>query len=138
MMKRIPKQNIVAGGKRVLPAGHPDLIWYDPSEVIIIGEDSEYKVTGSVIPIGINNISGSIIVGAEKSEEEEKKEEEKGKVELADVPQLSDIESVTYTKYFDPVTKVEKAKAVIKIRNSSKNKENVAGVDARIYQPRGA
>lgn len=136
-MKRIPKQNIVAGGKRVLPAGHPDLIWYDPSEVIIIGEDSEYKVTGSVIPIGINNISGSIIVGAEKSEEEEKKEEEKGKVELADVPQLSDIESVIRSTYFDPVSKIEKAKLIIKIRNSSKNKENVAGVDARIYQPRG-
>lgn len=137
-MKRIPKQNIVAGGKRVLPAGHPDLIWYDPSEVIIIGEDSEYKITGSIIPAGINNISGSIIAGAEKSEEEKNKEEENTKTEISDVPNLSDIESVTYTKYFDPVTKVEKAKAVIKIRNSSKNKENVAGVDARIYQPRGA
>lgn len=57
--------------------------------------------------------------------------------EPSDVPQLSDIESVQYVKYFDPVSKIEKAKAIIKIRNSSKNKNNVAGVDARIYQPRG-
>ncbi len=131
-MKRVPKQNIVAGGKRVLPAGHPDLIWYDPSEVIIIGEDSEYKVTGSVIPIGINDISGSIIAGSEKSEEEEKKEEEKGKIELSDVPDLSDIEDVEKIEYNDPVTKALKVRVKIKIRNSSKNKENIAGVDARI------
>ncbi len=116
----------------MLPAGHPDLIWYDPSEVIIIGEDSEYKVTGSVIPIGINDISGSIIAGSEKSEEEEKKEEEKGKIELSDVPDLSDIEDVEKIEYNDPVTKALKVRVKIKIRNSSKNKENIAGVDARI------
>ena len=138
MVKRIPKQDIVSGGKRVLPAGNADIFWYDANEIIIEGQDSEYKSTGSVVPVGINNLGGSLKAGSEKSEEEKSKEEDKGKTELSDVPDLSDIESITYTKYFDPVTKVEKAKAVIKIRNSSKNKENIAGVDARIYQPRGA
>ena len=52
--------------------------------------------------------------------------------EKPDVPDLSDIESVTKTKYFDPVTKVEKVKIVIKVRNSSRNKKDVSGVDARI------
>lgn len=56
---------------------------------------------------------------------------------VADVPSLTDIESVVKTKYFDPVTKVEKAKIVIKIRNSSKNKNNIAGVDARIKPKEG-
>lgn len=137
MIKRVPKQNIVSGTKRVLPAGHPDLIWYDPSEVIIVGEESEYNSTGSVIPIGVKGLTGAIEANSESSEEEKNNEDSKNSTDLSDVPQLSDIESVTFTKYFDPVTKVEKAKAVIKIRNSSKTKENVAGVDARIYQPRG-
>ena len=57
---------------------------------------------------------------------------------LEDVPQLSDIEDIQYIKYFDPVSKIEKLKVVIKIRNASKNKKDVDGVDARIYQPRGA
>jgi hypothetical protein len=56
---------------------------------------------------------------------------------VADVPSLTDIESVVKTKYFDPVTKVEKAKIIIKIRNSSKNKSNIAGVDARIPPKEG-
>lgn len=47
MAKRVSKSSIVSTTKRVLPAGHPDLVWYDPSEVIIIGEESEYKVSGT-------------------------------------------------------------------------------------------
>jgi len=137
MAKRVSKSSIVSTTKRVLPAGHPDLVWYDPSEVIIIGEESEYKVSGTGVSFSSALLSGSLISG---SENPNKVEEEKGKKSLeepSDVPQLSDIESVQYVKYFDPVSKIEKAKAIIKIRNSSKNKNNVAGVDARIYQPRG-
>ena len=138
MVKRISKTNIVSGGKRVLPAGHPDLVWYDPSEVIIVGEDSEYRASGTGVSSVSGSVGGSLIAGSESPEKENTSEEEVAAVEKVDVPQLSDIEDVQYTKYFDPVSKIEKAKVVIKIRNSSKNKENVAGVDARIYQPRGA
>jgi hypothetical protein len=138
MGKRIPKSSIVSTNKRVLPAGHPDLIWYDPSEVIVVGEESEYVATGSIVSAGSAILSGSIVAGSESPEKEEEKEEQAKVVELADVPQLSDIEDVQFTKYFDPVSKIEKAKAVIKIRNSSKNKDKIAGVDARLYQPRGA
>lgn len=138
MAKRIPKSSIVSTNKRVLPAGHPDLVWYDPSEVIVVGEESEYLATGSTISIGSGTLSGSLISGSESPEKEEEKEEQAQTIELADVPQLSDIEDVQFTKYFDPVSKIEKAKVVIKIRNSSKNKDKIAGVDARLYQPRGA
>jgi len=55
-----------------------------------------------------------------------------------DAPSLSDIEDIDYIKYFDPVSKIEKLKVVIKIRNSSSRKSDVVGVDARVYQPRGA
>lgn len=83
----------------------------------------------------VSPYSSSLIVGSNDADPQKIEESnDKAKVELysADVPQLSDIESVTPTKYFDPVTKVEKVKVVIKIRNSSKNKNNIAGVDARI------
>ena len=128
MAKRVSKSSIVSTTKRVLPAGHPDLVWYDPNEVIIVGEESEYKVSGT----GVSSfLSGSLTSGSPISAQEIISES-------ADVPQLSDIEDIQYIKYFDPVSKIEKLKAIIKIRNSSKNKENIAGVDARIYQTRGA
>jgi hypothetical protein len=53
---------------------------------------------------------------------------------IPDVPGLSDIESITYEEYPDS-TGVMKYRAILKIRNSSVNKDNVAGVDARIYNP---
>jgi hypothetical protein len=54
-----------------------------------------------------------------------------------DVPQLSDISIISNEKYFDEIGK-ERAKIVLKIKNSSRLKEDISGVDARIYQPRGA
>lgn len=127
MAKRVPKQSIVTGGKRVLPAGHPDLIWYDPSEVIIVGEESEYRATGSIIPVAIGNPGdgGGNDGGGEDDGDGDSREK-------SDIVDLSFIESVTATKYNDPVTKAEKVRVAIKIRNYSGDKENVVGVDARI------
>ena len=50
-----------------------------------------------------------------------------------DVPDLSDIESITFQEDYDPATKLTTMTAFIKIRNSSVNKENIAGIDARIF-----
>lgn len=138
-MAKISESEIVSNGKPVRPAGHPDLFWYDPSKPIVVGEESEYRATG-VRSISGSGLSGSLLSGAISPDETIKDAEEiiKNAITSSDVPQLVDIEDVQYIKYYDPVTKVEKAKAIIKIRNSSKNKKNVVGVDARIYQPRGA
>ena len=54
---------------------------------------------------------------------------------LNDVPNLVDIESVNFEQYLDPVTKTQKIRALIKIRNSSKNPLGVEAVDARIFNP---
>jgi hypothetical protein len=64
-----------------------------------------------------------------------KKPERPGKppVVKKDVPDLSDIESITFQEDYDPATKLTTMTAFIKIRNSSDNKENIAGVDARIF-----
>jgi hypothetical protein len=53
------------------------------------------------------------------------------------VPQLSDIQVIENTTYVDEAGKT-RAKVVLKIKNSSKKKEDTKGIDARIYQPRGA
>jgi hypothetical protein len=134
-MAKISNLDIATSGKLVRPAGHPDLIWLDPSQVIIVGEESEYRATGSRVP------AASLLFSGSHDEPDKAKVIEEGNktivAESSDVPQLSDIENIQYIKYFDPVSKIEKAKAIIKIRNSSKNKKDIAGVDARIYQPRG-
>ena len=137
-MAKISESDIVSSGKPVRPAGHKDLFWYDPSKPIVIGEESEYRATGVRSITG--SLSGSLIAGSIPPNAASKAAEQAvaNALVASDVPQLSDIENVEYIKYFDPVTKVEKVKAIIKIRNSSKNKSNIAGVDARIYQPRGA
>jgi len=51
--------------------------------------------------------------------------------EIEDVVNLSDIEDIDFIEYKNKEG-VTKIKVLIKIRNSSKNKENVKGVDGRI------
>jgi hypothetical protein len=131
--KKIPDSNIVKGSKRVLPKGHPLTKIYDPNSFIEVGETSEYSGIGAAFPVGL----GSFITGS-SSGAEEAVVAPKGPsgpavvVDDKDVIDLANIESCVVTKYFDPVTKVEKAKAVLKIRNTSKFKANVSGIDARV------
>ena len=128
-IKRIDKKDVTEGQPLVLPAGHPDTVFLNPNNYIqtkgTITDYSKYQTggaysslsgvpeNGTTQPISLNSSLGNQL----------------------DVPQLTDIESVTFTKYYDAVTKEEKVKAVLKIRNSSNNKNNVAGVDARVYNP---
>jgi hypothetical protein len=53
-----------------------------------------------------------------------------------EIPQLSDIESVTKSVYVDTKTNETKAKLVIRIRNSSG--KTLSGIDARIAIPTGS
>jgi hypothetical protein len=53
-----------------------------------------------------------------------------------EIPQLSDIESVTKSVYLDTKTNETKAKLVIRIRNSSG--KILSGIDARIAVPEGS
>lgn len=137
-MRRISESDIVKSPKPTFYAGDPQIALYNPDSIIVIGEESDYQSIGKSFPSGNAFLrSGATSYAISSPETELQKLEQLKKDESLDTPQLVDIENVTITKYFDPVTKVEKAKAVIKIRNSSINKSLVAGVDARIYQPRG-
>lgn len=128
-IKRIDKKDVTEGQPLVLPVGHPDTVFLNPNNYIqikgTITDYSKYQTSGaysnlSGIPDNGNvpPISSNLFL-----------------INQIDAPQLTDIESITYTKYYDSITKQEKSKAVLKIRNSSKNPNNVAGVDARIYNP---
>lgn len=135
MTKKIPQANIVKGQKRVLPAGHPLLAFYSPDEVIIEGSVSDYSIVGKSFPAGSNLLTS---LGQEETASQSlvgNKEDPKGiELEEKDVPDLSDITILTNTTYFNE-TNVQKAKIILKVKNKSKNKENVKGVDARIYYP---
>lgn len=54
-----------------------------------------------------------------------------------DVPQLTDIEEITYEQYFD-YTKSVRYNAILKVRNSSIKKDEVVAVDARNTPKSGA
>jgi hypothetical protein len=127
---RVPEQAIVSNPKIVLPEGHPDTIWFNPY-AIITSKSNEVQYGryltasfGSPISVGTREAieNPSAVVAVEERD-------------LPDVPNLTDIELFSSTKYYDPVTKVEKAKIVIKVTNTSKDKANIEGVDARIYNP---
>jgi len=127
--KRIDKKDITEGSQLVLPVGHPDTVFLSPNSYIAtkgtIVDYVKYRTTGAY------SITGT---GAENGEQGESNQQFNNQNQY-DVPQLTDIESITFEQYYDPVSKLVKYKAVLKIRNSSKSPNSVAGVDARIYNP---
>lgn len=123
-IKRVDKKDIVDGQKLVAPR-NPFL---DPNSYIESG-----KITATEkYQIGNPYVTGA---GGLESSSSPSEDQTIPKLSIRDTPQLTDIESVTYEQYYDPISRLAKYKAVLKIRNSSKTPNNVAGVDARIYNP---
>ena len=50
-----------------------------------------------------------------------------------DLVELTDIESVTFEEYEDPISKIVKIRAYIKVRNTSLKQSDVSAVDVRIF-----
>jgi hypothetical protein len=50
-----------------------------------------------------------------------------------DLVDLSDIENVSFEEYLDPITKIVKIRAYIKVRNTSLKNVDVSGVDVRLF-----
>ena len=128
-IKRIDKKDVTEGQPLVLPVGHPDTVFLNPNNYIqtkgTITDYSKYQVSGAY----------SSLTGIPENGDIDPISSNLSLINQADVPQLTDIESVNFEQYYDPVSKLAKYKAVLKIRNSSKSPNNVAGVDARIYNP---
>jgi hypothetical protein len=141
---RINSQDITRGEPVVLVPGHPDTLFLRPGEYI---EKNVLSLTIKGTASGIGGFSTGSGNGnqVDTNNPEERKPlfprevvHKWGPKSLAypivlpDTPDLSDIESVTFTKYYDVTNKL-RVKAEIKIKNSSVRKDSVIGVDARIF-----
>lgn len=131
---RVPRQNITYPSPSFFIDGSIDSVFLENSpDAIKINQGlSGYNLTGSFVasaksgtdPLGTASLTTVQIDPNLISPQ----------VNI-DVPDLADIESITFEEYPDSITGIAKYNAVIKIRNSSKNKSNISGVDARIYNP---
>lgn len=113
--KRIDSKRIVESSPIVLSSTNPELIWFNPKNVIVSDSKSGIDKYLGKSPFGIigggdggGNIDGN----------------------LGDTVELTDIEAIEYVPYYTQ-TKELKFKAILKIRNSSDTPEEVIGVDAR-------
>ena len=135
MVKRVSKQQIVKPAPVVISTKSADAIFTkDNSDIVFTNESGVITANASVGAFNLIGSSGSAVASAVPSTKPVVPEIPV--IPPPDVPSLADIESITFEEYAD-TTGVSKYKAIIKIRNSSVDKINVAGVDARIANPNG-
>jgi len=148
--KKVNLNSLVMGEPVVLADGHPDLQFLRPGQAIIKKTQNIVIKSGSSPLSGYSNGSGNLLLDPPEDPTDPwtpfpdpvvvhkwGPKSEAFPIVLADTPDLSDIESVVFSKYYDAAN-VLKVKAVIKIKNTSRQKANVIGIDARIYNPEGA
>ena len=130
--KRIPDAAVVGAGPTVIYDDDPDIFLYDLSKVVIkkrgATSTANYIASPPILSGGVlaqfANQAGVILP----------EESFKNLVEGINTVDLSYIENVTGSSYDDSLGN-KKVKYLIKIRNSSLNRNNIVGVDARIYNP---
>lgn len=125
--RRIPKANIIVGPKPII--NQADKTW--------LGDGNGVEgTTSSALGSGIN--SAGLKTASFAPDQATASAASTKNVEVVVVPDtvdMTDIEDISYEQYYDATSKLVRYKAIIKIRNSSTNKLNVEGVDARIYNP---
>lgn len=141
---KINSQDITRGEPVVLFPGHPDTQFLRPGEYISKNL-LDLTIKGTAAGIGGYSAGSGNKNPVDTNNPEERKPlfprevvHKWGPKSLAypivlpDTPDLSDIVSVNFTKYYDVTNKL-RVKAEIKIKNSSIKKDSVIGVDARIF-----
>lgn len=125
--KRIPKANIITGPKPII--NQADKVWLGSGNGV---EGTTSTPLGSgIAAAGVKTSSAAPDPFAAAAASTKNVEA----VVIPDTVDMTDIEEISYEQYYDTSSKIVKYKAIIKIRNSSTNKLNVEGVDARIYNP---
>ena len=130
--KRIPDSSIVGAGPTVIYDDDPDLFLYDLSKIVIKKRGA--SSTANYIASPPSSLGGILAQFANKAGVTLPEELFQNLVEGINTVDLSYIESVTGSSYDDSLGN-KKIKYLIKIRNYSSNKNNIVGVDARIYNP---
>lgn len=119
--ERISSKSIVESAPIVISDNNPESIFFNPSK----------KITPKAGGLLEKYLSyGSFYISPSDLSDETGVFDDLNK----DTVHLTDIESITYESYLGTTGEL-KYRAILKIRNSSKNKEDVIGVDARIYNP---
>ena len=133
---RVPRQKVVQGASAIVTPKSPDYMFVKDNPFIIKKEGGGIDATkflsgafssgSSIFPSPSGGTTSVTVIPPDVT------------TFVPDAPSLADIEKIDYEEYADSSTGVSKYRAIIKIRNSSKEKINVDGVDARIYDPNGA
>lgn len=115
--KRISSKRLVEGGAIILSDNNEELVWMSPKGVIVKSGNQfsfdKYLGNSPFKTFGGDLIDDGLFETDDK-----------------DTVHLTDIESITYESYLSTTGEL-KYRAILKIRNSSKTKEDVVGVDAR-------
>ena len=128
--KRIPDAAVVGTGPTVIYDDDPDIFLYDLSKVVVKKRGATSTANYIAIP---PILSGGVLAQfANKASVIVPEQSFQEALPLIDTVDLSYIENVTGS-YYDDSLGNKKVKYLIKVRNSNKN--NIVGVDARIYNP---
>ena len=117
----VDKKEIVTGSPLVLNSSAQALVFLNKKDPIVINSGESKSVA---TPFGSGGFGGGS--GGETGPEKPEKPGDPG----VDIPDLTDIESITYQQYYDSFNSI-RYRAIVKIRNSSKKKEDVIAVDAK-------
>lgn len=130
--KRIPDSSIVGVGPTVIYDDDPDLFLYDLSKVVI--KKRGFTSNEKYISTPPTSSGGVLAQFANQAGVILPEQSFQNLIEGINTVDLSYIENVIGSSYDDSLGN-KKVKYLIKIRNSSLNRNNIVGVDARIYNP---
>lgn len=145
---KVNSQDITRGEPVVLNQKHPDTVFLRPGEYLQKGAEALLIRGNAAGIVGFSSgLGGNALVNSENSEQRRplfpvEVVHKWGPRSLAypiilpDTPDLSDIVSINFTRYYDVTNKL-RVKAEVKIKNSSVKKDSVIGVDARIFNVGG-
>lgn len=115
--KRISSKRLVEGAPIIISQNNEELIWMNPKN-ILLSKDGQFTFDKYLGSSPFKTIDGDLSDGGDLDTDDK------------DTVNLTDIESITYESYSSTTGEL-KYRAILKIRNSSKTKEDVIGVDAR-------
>lgn len=126
-MKNTDKKKVVEGAPIVEPENSPALVFLRKDRALTVGVGKSAEIA---TPFGIGGAGGP-------GDGPENPEDPEEPVDPTDKPDLSDIEEITFEQYFDSFNSI-RYNAILKVRNSSKRKDQVIAVDARNTPKGGA
>ena len=130
--KRVSDTAIVGTGPTVIYDDDPDLFLYDLSKVVV--KKRGFVSTENYISSPPTSSGGVLSQFANQAGVILPEASFQNFIEGINAVDLSYIENVTGSSYDDSLGN-KKVKYLIKIRNASSNRNNIVGVDARIYNP---